>query len=405
MKICFANAKYMHDYPGGGYAHMRQFVKNAVELGHRVWIWHGQQLPFSEPVPKGKIPRLLTLRKMDVIYYRIEWKAPIAAGWARQPLRTLIGNPRIVWEFNSVPEYAAVLGQGQDEVERCAAGLRHYGPGCDLAICVSNAISDYCRQRLGLKRVLTVPNGSDPQLFRPDIPPVPDIPRSPGGLNVVWIGSAWIKWHNFDLLKDTAAEICRRGMQDRIVFHVIGNGFERASDTPPNLLYHPGKPYEQLAAWLTPMDIGLCCYNPGAADYSSPLKVFDYMACGLTVVSTPQPQVQEIFTQLDQQDLIVPGTPQALADMLLRLANDRARLQKQGAAGRKLAVDYYNWRRATKDALNATAQLLSQRNCSNPRTEQPALSGAVDPRFNGTVDPRFSGAVEDPRSRTATSSL
>ena len=397
MNICFANAKYMHNYPGGGYAHMRQFVKNATELGHRVWIWHGQQLPYSQPVSKNKISRFLTLRKMDVIYYRIEWKAPIAAQWALQPMRTIIGNPLVVWEFNSVPEYAAVLGQGQDEVERCAASLRHYGPGCNLAICVSNAITDYCRTKLGLKRAITVPNGSDPDLFRPDIAPVPDIPRSPDRLNVVWIGSAWIKWHNFDLLKDTAAEICRRGLQDRVVFHVIGNGFERAADTPPNLLYHPGKPYEELAAWLTPMDIGLCCYNPGAADYSSPLKVFDYMACGLTVVSTPQPQVQEIFTQLGQQDLIVPGTPAALADMLVRLSNDRARLQKQGAAGRKLAVDYYNWRRATKDALDATTKLLSERNSAAPMSEPTAI--------NPSAAPNFTGAVEDTRSRTATSSL
>jgi glycosyltransferase involved in cell wall biosynthesis len=397
MNICFANAKYMHNYPGGGYAHMRQFVKNATELGHRVWIWHGQQLPYSQPVSKHKISRYLTLRKMDVVYYRIEWKAPIAANWGLQPMRSVVGNPLVVWEFNSVPEYAAVLGQGQDEVDRCAAGLRHYGPGCDLAICVSNAISDYCRTKLGLKRVITVPNGSDPDLFRPDIPPVADIPRSPDRLNVVWIGSAWIKWHNFDLLKDTAAEIRRRGLQDRVVFHVIGNGFERAADTPPNLLYHPGKPYEELAAWLTPMDIGLCCYNPGAADYSSPLKVFDYMACGLTVVSTPQPQVQEIFTQLGQQDLMAQNNPQSLADMLVQLANDRARLQKQGAAGRRLAVEYYNWRRATRDALDATEKLLADRNAGAPATEQPPVIGAVE-SSNDSGAPNLG-------SRTATSSL
>jgi glycosyltransferase involved in cell wall biosynthesis len=245
--------------------------------------------------------------------------------------------------------------------------------------------------------VITVQNGSDPQLFRPDIPPVPDIPRLPDRLNVVWIGSAWIKWHNFDLLKDTAAEICRRGMQNRVVFHVIGNGFERAPDTPPNLHYHDGKPYEELAAWLTPMDIGLCCYNPGAADYSSPLKVFDYMACGLTVVSTPQPQVSEIFRQLGQEDLMVEGNSRSLADMLLRLSDDRARLQKQGAAGRKLAVDYYNWRRATKDALDATTQLLANRSDAAPATQSTASLGAPDPSF--------SGAAEESRSRTAPSSL
>src|SRR5882724_7680494 len=186
MNICFANAVYMPNASGGGYAHMRQFVNNAAELGHRVWVWHGKQaLPTSQPVPKSKLARLRTLRQMDVIYYRVEWKAPWCVQWAVQPYRAIVGNPLIVWEFNSVPEYALVLGQDQAEVERCAAGLRKFARGCDLAICVSQNISDYATQKLGLKRVLTVPNGSDPQLFRPDLPPAPQIARDPGKLNVV----------------------------------------------------------------------------------------------------------------------------------------------------------------------------------------------------------------------------
>lgn len=348
---------------------MRQFVKNAVDLGNRVWIWHGQGLPFAEPLPKGRIGRFLKLRQMDIIYYRIEWKEPeFAPEWSLQPHRMLAGNPLIVYEFNSVPEYALVLGQGQDEVDRCIAGLRHYGRGCDLAVCVSNAIADYVREKLGIKRVVTVPNGSDPELFRPDIPPTPEIPHTPDRLNVGWIGSAWLKWHNFELLRDTALELCRRQLQDKVAFHVIGKGFERTADTPPNLFYHGGKPYEELASWLTPMDVGFCCYNPGAGDYSSPLKVFDYMACGLTVLSTPQPQVREVFDQLNQPDLIVASNPAAVADMLLKLSGDRERLRRQGAAGRKLVVEHYNWRRATRDALDAAQQLLVERGRKEPQS-------------------------------------
>src|SRR5437868_11978735 len=100
------------------------------------------------------------------------------------------------------------------------------------------------------------------------------------------------------------------------------------------------------------MDVGLNVYRPGPADYSSPLKIFDYMASGLTVVSTVQPQVAEVFEQLGQTDLMVPtDRPEALADVLRQLARDRERLKRQGAAGRKLAVDYYNWRRAAVDTF------------------------------------------------------
>ena len=71
------------------------------------------------------------------------------------------------------------------------------------------------------------------------------------------------------------------------------------------------------------MDVGLNVYHPGPADYSSPLKVFDYMASGLTVVSTEQPQAREIFQQLGQTDLLIPhDQPEMLADASARLAAD-----------------------------------------------------------------------------------
>ena len=78
------------------------------------------------------------------------------------------------------------------------------------------------------------------------------------------------------------------------------------------------------------MDVGLNVYRPGPADYSSPLKVFDYMASGLTVVSTEQPQAREIFEKLEQMDLLVPSDrPDVLADRLRMLASDRERVRKQ----------------------------------------------------------------------------
>ncbi len=110
------------------------------------------------------------------------------------------------------------------------------------------------------------------------------------------------------------------------------------------------------------MDIGLNIYKSGAADYSSPLKIFDYMACGLCVVSTDQPQVREIFQKLNQMDLVVPtDQPEVLAHTLRRLAADPARMKQQGAAARELAVSFYNWKRAVKDTLDAMEGILAKR--------------------------------------------
>ncbi len=84
----------------------------------------------------------------------------------------MCGSPIVVWEFNVSPEYGAVIGRSRQEIDNTIREFRSYGKGCDLAICVSDALADYVRKHLGIKRVITVPNGSDPQLFRPGVSPV-----------------------------------------------------------------------------------------------------------------------------------------------------------------------------------------------------------------------------------------
>jgi glycosyltransferase involved in cell wall biosynthesis len=228
-------------------------------------------------------------------------------------------------------------------------------------VCVSRAITDYVKEKIGLRNVMTVQNGSDPDLFTPDAPPVKRVLRHPGRLNVVWIGSAEVKWHNFDMLANAARLLWDDG-NPVADFHIIGRGMENLRDLPPNVHYHGAEQYEKLPNWLTAMDVGLNVYKAGAADFSCPLKLFDYMACGLALVSTDQPQVREIFTELNQLDLIVPPDDSAaLAGILRKLAADPERVRRQGAAARERAVNFYNWHRAAKDTLDAMQGILDQR--------------------------------------------
>lgn len=356
----FASVRYLHGSPIGGYAHIKQFLTHSAQLGHELLLWHGGSHPHPNvrPAPRGRVRRALELRECDVLYYRCEYRAPRDAKWMLPPRRKLLGNPPVVWEFNSVPEYARIVGEDESSVQRHIADLRRLGRACDLAVCVSQAISDYVREKLEIANVMTVPNGSDPELFTPDAAPVKRVLRKPGRLNVVWMGTAEVKWHNFDLLREAAWLLWDEG-NPIADFHLLGPGMQNLRELPPNVHYHGAEQYEKLPNWLAAMDVGLNVYRAGAADYSCPLKLFDYMASGLALVSTDQPQVREIFEKLGQLDLVVPtDDPKPLAAALRKLAADPARVKSQGAAGRKLVVDFYNWRRATQDTLNAIQRLL-----------------------------------------------
>lgn len=358
MRIAYANANYKLKSPSGGNAHVRQFIDHAVLQGHEVWTWSNNQHPKARQIPSGRFQRWDTLRRIDTICTRIEDKLP-APGfirWSTQPYKRLLGSPVIVWEFNTVPEFGLVMGRSMEQVQQEIAKLSQYGQHCDLAVCVSNALANYVKTQLKIQNVLTVPNGSDPKRFHPDVAPVQRVARGPKQLNVVWMGSANLAWHNFDLLRDTATLLfqMQTELATQITFHIIGHAHALMREMPPNLIYHGSENYEHLPQWLAAMDIGLCLYHSGPADYSSPLKVFDYMSSGLTVVGTGQPQLQEIFGQLDQLDLLVPSNdPKALAHAILRLAENPDRIQQQGRKGRQLVIDFYSWERAVKDTLEA----------------------------------------------------
>jgi glycosyltransferase involved in cell wall biosynthesis len=381
----FASTLYKHNSPSGGLAHIRQFLNQSTAMGHEILLYHGGNHPSPAviPAPKGRLARFPALRSVDFLYYRVEFRAPRDVKWIMPSRRWLLGSPPVVFEFNSVPEFARVVGEETyGQVEKHIADLQRCAPYCDLAVCVSQSISDYVRDKLGFRNVMTVPNGSDPDLFTPDAPPLPRVERHPGRLNVVWIGSAEIKWHNFELLRD-AARLLWEDDEPVADFHILGNGMQGLRDLPPNVHYHGSEQYDKLPNWLTAMDIGLNVYKAGAADFSSPLKVFDYMACGLTLVSTDQPQVREIFQKLGQLDLVVPtDDPRALADTLRQLAAEPIRLRRQGAASRQLAVSFYNWKRAVKDTLDAMEGILAQKSAGASAMPKPGTGGAMPAQGN-----------------------
>jgi len=370
MRIAYTNAIYRKNSTDAGSTHVAQFINNAVALGHELWLWGGGRHPATHPVPATRIGKLRTLRNMDVVYTRVEDRAPDCGRWAVAPYRQLIGSPLIVWEFNTEPGYGALLGRTEREIQSAIQALKRYGRGCDLAICVSRELATYVTEKLGIQRVLIVPNGSDPKLFHPDVEPVSRVQRYARQLNVVWIGSAYLSWHNFDLLRDAARILWEGCEQSQVAFHIIGQDFRFMGDMPPNVHYYGHQDYQMLPRWLAAMDVGLCLYRPGPADFGSPVKLFDYMSSGLMVVGTFHPQIREIFNQLDQLDLLVPpDDPVALADALIKVARDPERIRRQGHAGRQLVLEYYNWQRAVRDTFREIEIILEERNQVRARAD------------------------------------
>ena len=118
------------------------------------------------------------------------------------------------------------------------------------------------------------------------------------------------------------------------------------------------------------MDAGLCLYRPWPADFSSLVKVFDYIVSGLMVVGTCQPQLREIFDKLRQPELLLRSDdPVLLADLLSKIARSPEWVRRQSDAGRQLVLEYYNWQRAVRDTFREIETIFEERNQVRARAD------------------------------------
>ena len=131
--------------------------------------------------------------------------------------------------------------------------------------------------------------------------------------------------------------------QPRLQFVIGGQGAgyaplrERAADLP-NIRWIPLQPIEELNNLLNCADIHLLPQRADAADLVMPSKLTGMLASGRPVVAGAHPDTQ-IWEAIQGCGIAVaPEDPKALADALLRLADDSGLRAAMGGEARKYAV-------------------------------------------------------------------
>jgi glycosyltransferase involved in cell wall biosynthesis len=100
--------------------------------------------------------------------------------------------------------------------------------------------------------------------------------------------------------------------------------------------------YEQLPVFLNSADI---CVAPFKGDRgeTSPLKLFDYMACGKPVICSDIPSLRSLITGAGGIFTVPPEDSSSLATALITLLNDEAKMIAMGKEGRKYVENNNSW--------------------------------------------------------------
>ncbi len=101
-------------------------------------------------------------------------------------------------------------------------------------------------------------------------------------------------------------------------------------------------PYQEVPDWIGAMSV---CVAPFRADRgeTSPVKVFDYLACHRPVVACGIPCMEATFTADSGVQLVPPDNPGLLADAIIALLNDPVRRAMMGEQGRRFVEQTFGW--------------------------------------------------------------
>lgn len=197
-------------------------------------------------------------------------------------------------------------------------------------------------------RTVEIVNGVDARAIRPG-PPAPDT----GPLELVYV-SSFRAWHGAEDLVAAVGRALERGADLRLV--AIGDGptagAARALAAAPPLRdrvdFTGSIPHAEVARRLAAAHVGVAPFSPERHRalelgwFWSPIKIFEYLAAGLPVVTADIPRLRELLPD-DVGSFYPPGDRERLADQLVHLAADRAGVRAAGERARALAEERYTW--------------------------------------------------------------
>ncbi len=110
-------------------------------------------------------------------------------------------------------------------------------------------------------------------------------------------------------------------------------------------------PYKKVPEYIGIMDICVAPHQKNS-NQASPVKIFDYMACGRAIVASDIEVVEEITGECNCALLVQPDNPKKLAEGIIQLIEYPEKRRMMGANGRSFAGERFDRLKITKHLIN-----------------------------------------------------
>lgn len=373
----------------GSMVHRWELARNLANLGCEVHIIcntdiipervHIHLLPKKSKI--GYIMQLLKLvmeHRFDIIYTRNILRGTVGI------LIRMVWKSKLVFEVNGISLDERKLMGGQPTTGGKGPGsiqIKFLGylsnivsRKADAVIAVTQGIKDHLIDYgVNENRIRVIENGANIELFKP----IKDDNALKGIKNrlhindnesvVMFVGNL-APWQGIEYLLHAVPLIVEENPKTK--FLIVGDGIMKNKlesltkelNIKRSVIFTGSIPYESVPEYMNLSDI---CVAPFIRTRNesiglSPLKIYEYLACGKPVVAS---DIRGVGTLLEGSNSGIPVIPDAhgeLAGAIIKLLNDGQLREQMGNNGRELVVNNYSWETTAKKTIEVFENILTK---------------------------------------------
>ena len=183
---------------------------------------------------------------------------------------------------------------------------------------------------------------------------------------IVSFAGTLLEHQGIEILIQAAAKIIKK--MPETLFLIIGEGPKKQDwinlmkerHLSQNFIFAGQISYENIPIWLGSADI---CVAPfmKSAGFRSPVKIFDYMACGKAVVASKISGTTDLFEKSGAIVFVEAENPTTLSEKIIELLSDEKKANKMGADGRKFILMNFD-RKKFAENINKKAKFFKKTN-------------------------------------------
>jgi glycosyltransferase involved in cell wall biosynthesis len=302
----------------------------------------------------GALWAALWVKRPDVVV--VETDPPLLCLIGRY-LQRVRGAKLVIYLQDIHPDIAVAIGKVRDG--RLVRALRrlmfHVYRGADRVVVLSRDMRDrVVESGVAPERVVCVPNWIDTALVQP-------IKRNNPFREEHCLNGEFVVMYSGNLglcqrLEDVVAAAGYLRHRKDILILLVGEGaLKRQLEDQvvqlglPNVRFLPYQPKSDLASSLSAADVHLVPLDPRVASCLMPSKLYGVLASGtpLVAVAPDECELADLTREHGVGVVAPPGEPEALADILARLADETWDLGEMGLRARRLAEAKYDRKAVT----------------------------------------------------------